>query len=167
MRYYKKLTMMTFLLFSGFCLENVAAQRGAIRNNLLYDATLTPNLGVDFRVDSLWTIGGLVGVNVWDIDKSANKKWRHLLVSANARRYLGDSLYHKSYVEGNFIYSHFNVGNTKIPFGLYNAVKNRRLHVGYAWFKEYECPTCGQFIGNDCRIFLLPQLGINVVYIIN
>jgi hypothetical protein len=39
--------------------------------------------------------------------------------------------------------------------------------VGYAWFKEYECPTCGQFIGNDCRIFLLPQLGINVVYIIN
>ena len=196
MRYYKKLTMMTFLLFSGFCLENVAAQRGAIRNNFLYDATLTPNLGVDFRVDSLWTIGGLVGVNAWDIDKSANKKWRHLLVSANARRYLGDSLYHKSYVEGNLIYSHFNVGNTKIPFGLYNAVKNRRLQgdlfalgakygyswilardwridaeagiaVGYAWFKEYECPTCGQFIGNDCRIFLLPQLGINVVYIIN
>ena len=111
MRYYKKLTMMTFLLFSGFCLENVAAQRGAIRNNLLYDATLTPNLGVDFRVDSLWTIGGLVGVNAWDIDKSANKKWRHLLVSANARRYLGDSLYHKSYVEGNLIYSHFNVGS--------------------------------------------------------
>jgi hypothetical protein len=177
-------------------METVRAQRGAIRNNLLYDATLTPNLGVDFRVDSLWTVGGLVGVNAWDIDKSANKKWRHLLVSANVRRYLGDSLYHKRYVEGNLIYSHFNVGNTKIPFGLYNAVKNRRLQgdlfalgakygyswilardwridaeagiaVGYAWFKEYECPTCGQFIGNDCRIFLLPQLGINVVYIIN
>ena len=196
MNYYKKLTLMAFLLFSSFCVENVAAQRGAIRNNLLYDATLTPNLGVDFRVDSLWTVGGLVGVNAWDIDKSANKKWRHLLVSANARRYLGDSLYHKSYVEGNLIYSHFNVGNTKIPFGLYNAVKNRRLQgdlfalgakygyswilardwridaeagiaVGYAWFKEYECATCGQQLGNGDRIFLLPQLGINVVYIIN
>ena len=196
MNYYKKLTLMAFLLFSSFCVENVAAQRGAIRNNLLYDATLTPNLGVDFRVDSLWTVGGLVGVNAWDIDKSANKKWRHLLVSANARRYLGDSLYHKSYVEGNLIYSHFNVGNTKIPFGLYNAVKDRRLQgdllalggkygyswimarhwrieaeagiaVGYAWFKEYECATCGKQLGNGDRIFLLPQLGINVVYIIN
>ena len=191
-----KLAFLAIFLSSSFCMETVRAQRGAIRNNLLYDATLTPNLGVDFRVDSLWTVGGLVGVNAWDIDKSANKKWRHLLVSANVRRYLGDSLYHKRYVEGNLIYSHFNVGNTKIPFGLYNAVKNRRLQgdlfalgakygyswilardwridaeagiaVGYAWFKEYECPTCGQFIGNDCRIFLLPQLGINVVYIIN
>ncbi|MCR5644030.1 MAG: DUF3575 domain-containing protein, partial [Prevotella sp.] len=39
--------------------------------------------------------------------------------------------------------------------------------VGYAWFKEYDCPHCGTFLGNGDRIFLLPQLGINVVYIIN
>ena len=196
MKLVKKIFVSVVLLIACMSADRVGAQTVALRNNLLYDATLTPNLGADIRVDSLWTIGALVGLNAWDIDKSANKKWRHLLVSANARRYLGDSLYHKSYVEGNLIYSHFNVGNTKIPFGLYNAVKNRRLQgdlfalgakygyswilardwridaeagiaVGYAWFKEYECPTCGQFIGNDCRIFLLPQLGINVVYIIN
>ena len=94
------------------------------------------------------------------------------------------------------IYSHFNVGSTKIPFGLYSAVKDHRLQgdlvalggkygyswilardwrveaeagvaVGYAWFKEYDCPHCGTFLGNGDRIFLLPQLGINVVYIIN
>ena len=88
------------------------------------------------------------------------------------------------------------MGNTKIPFGLYSAVKDHRLQgdlialggkygyswilsrtwrieaeagvaVGYAWFKEYDCPHCGTFIGNGDRIFLLPQLGINVVYIIN
>ena len=196
MKLVKKIFVSVVLLIACMSADRVGAQTVALRNNLLYDATLTPNLGADIRVDSLWTIGALVGLNAWDIDKSANKKWRHLLVSANARRYLGGPLYPKSYVEGNLIYSHFNVGNTKIPFGLYNAVKNRRLQgdlfalgakygyswilardwridaeagiaVGYAWFKEYECPTCGQFIGNDCRIFLLPQLGINVVYIIN
>ena len=191
-KYNRAVVLMLFISLA----TTVASQRVVLRNNLLYDLSLTPNLGMDVRVDSTWSVGLTAGYNAWDINKSKDKKWRHLLVSANARRYLGDSLYHKRYVEGNLIYSHFNVGNTKIPFGLYNAVKNRRLQgdlfalgakygyswilardwridaeagiaVGYAWFKEYECPTCGQFIGNDCRIFLLPQLGINVVYIIN
>ena len=175
--------------------EVVKQPRVALRTNLLYDATLTPNLGMDVRVDSAWTVGLLVGINAWDIDKEKNKKWRHALFSIRARKYR-DSLFHKGYYEADVIYSHYNVGNTKIPFGLYSAVKDRRLQgdlfalggkygyswilsrtwrieaeagvaVGYAWFKEYDCPHCGTFLGNGDRIFLLPQLGINVVYIIN
>ena len=201
------LTLMTFV-----GVEKAGAQKLALRNNLLYDATLTPNIGAELRIDSAWTAGVNIGLNAWDIDKSKNKKWRHLLIAPNVRRYFGhksdkpadrslwgipvDSCRKVSYLELDAIYSHFNVGNTKIPFGLYKSIQDRRLQgdlfalgakygyswilardwsidaeagiaVGYAWFKEYECPTCGQFIGNDCRIFLLPQLGINVVYIIN
>ena len=198
--------ILTIALLSTFTAQQVAlAQsplgeetkqpRMALRTNLLYDATLSPNLGVDVRVDSLWTVGLLAGVNAWDIDKAKNKKWRHALFSLRARKYR-DSLFHKGYYEADVIYSHYNVGNTKIPFGLYSAVKDHRLQgdlialggkygyswilsrtwrieaeagvaVGYAWFKEYDCPHCGTFIGNGDRIFLLPQLGINVVYIIN
>ena len=175
--------------------DSVPQRRIALRTNLLYDATLSPNLGVDIRISPKMTAGLLAGINAWDIDKAANKKWRHVLFSLRARRYT-DSLFHKGYFEGDLIYSHFNVGNTKIPFGLYSAVKNHRLQgdlialggkygyswilarnwrieaeggvaVGYAWFKEYDCPHCGSFLGNGDRIFLLPQLGINVVYIIN
>ena len=175
--------------------EETKQPRMALRTNLLYDATLSPNLGVDVRVDSAWTVGLLAGINAWDIDKEKNKKWRHALFSIRARKYR-DSLFHKGYYEADVIYSHYNVGNTKIPFGLYSAVKDRRLQgdlialggkygyswilsrtwrieaeagvaVGYAWFKEYDCPHCGTFLGNGDRIFLLPQLGINVVYIIN
>ena len=192
----RKLRFILVIILLTYAFDYVNAQRAAIRNNLIYDATLTPNLGFDIRVDSLWTLGAVVGLNAWDIDKDSNKKWRHLLISPNVRRWLGDSAYHKSYIEGDLIYSHFNVGNTKIPFGLYSAVKDRRLQgdlvalggkygyswilarhwrieaeagvaVGYAWFKEYECATCGQQLGNGDRIFLLPQLGINIVYIIN
>jgi len=169
--------------------------RVALRTNLLYDATLSPNLGLDVRVDSAWTVGLLAGLNAWDIDKAKNKKWRHMLFSLRARKYR-KNLFEKGYYEGDLIYSHFNVGNTSIPFGIYSAVKNHRLQgdlvalggkygyswilardwrieaeggvaVGYAWFKEYDCPHCGTFLGNGDRIFLLPQLGINVVYIIN
>lgn len=196
MKLVKKIFVSVVLLIACMSADRVGAQTVALRNNLLYDATLTPNLGADIRVDSLWTIGALVGLNAWDIDKDKNKKWRHLLISPNVRRWLGDVPFHKSYVEGDLIYSHFNVGNTKIPFGFYSAVKDRRLQgdlvalggkygyswilarhwrieaeagvaVGYAWFKEYECATCGKQLGNGDRIFLLPQLGINVVYIIN
>ena len=175
--------------------EETKQPRMALRTNLLYDATLSPNLGVDVRVDSLRTVGLLVGLNAWDIDKEKNKKWRHALFSLRARKYR-DSLFHKGYYEADLIYSHYNVGNTKIPFGLYSAVKDRRLQgdlvalggkygyswilarnwrieaeagvaIGYAWFKEYDCDHCGTFLGNGDRIFLLPQLGVNVVYIIN
>ena len=172
------------------------AQSFALRNNLLYDATLTPNIGADIRLDSLWTLGAVVGINAWDVDKEKNKKWRHLLIEPNFRRWLNRTPFSKSYLEGDLIYSHFNVGNTTIPFSLYDAVKEKRLQgdlfalggkygyswilarhwrveaeagiaIGYAWFKEYECATCGQQLGEGDRIFLLPQLGINVVYIIN
>ena len=179
------------------------AQNFTLRTNLLYDATLSPNLGGEVRLDSVWTAGLNVGINAWDINKDTNKKWRHILVSPNVRwyhnfKYKGDSLvaHRVNYLELDAIYSHFNVGNTKIPFGLYSAVKDRRLQgglfalggkygyswilsrdwrleaeagiaIGYAWFKEYECAHCGTFYGRGDRIFLLPQLGINVVYIIN
>jgi hypothetical protein len=175
--------------------ESTQLPRIALRTNLLYDATLSPNLGIDVRVDSAWTVGLLTGINAWDIDKTENKKWRHALFSLRARKYR-DSLFHKGYFEGDLIYSHFNVGNTKIPFGIYKGVQDRRLQgdlvalggkygyswilarhwrieaeagvaVGYAWFKEYDCDHCGTYYGKGDRIFLLPQLGINVVYIIN
>lgn len=196
MRLVKLLTNCFVALLTLVSVEKVQAQELVLRNNLLYDATLTPNLGIDFRVAPKWTAGAVVGLNAWDIDKDANKKWRHLLIAPNVRRWLGDSLFHKSYVEGDLIYSHYNVGNTTIPFGIYKGAKERRLQgdllalggkygyswilarcwrieaeagiaVGYAWFKEYDCPTCGSYLGNGDRIFLLPQLGINVVYIIN
>ena len=174
--------------------EATQHSRIALRTNLLYDATLSPNMGVDVRVDSLWTVGLLAGINAWDIDKAENKKWRHVLFSLRARKY--KNLFQKGYWEGDLIYSHYNVGNIKFPFGLYKSVKDHRLQgdlvalggkygyswilardwrieaeagvaVGYTWFKEYDCPHCGTFLGNGDRIFLLPQLGINVVYIIN
>ena len=176
--------------------DSIPQPRIALRTNLFYDATLSPNIGVDVRVDSTWTVGLLAGINAWDIDKEKNKKWRHMLFSLRARKYLNDTIYHKRYVEVDAIYSHFNVGNVKFPFGLYKSVRDRRLQgdlvalggkygyswilarnwrieaeagvaVGYAWFKEYDCPHCGTFLGDGDRIFLLPQVGINVVYIIN
>ena len=205
-RYY---WILVVFLFIG---QTINAQQVAFRTNLAYDATLTPNLGLEVKVDSAWTIGANVGLNAWDVDSKRNKKWRHLLVSPNVRRYFGHQTKKAaavsvwglpesksrrvSYLEVNPIYSHFNVGKVEFPFGLYTSVKEHRLQgdlvalgakygyswilgrhwhieaeagiaVGYAWCKEYECAVCGAPLGEGDRIFLLPQLGINIVYIIN
>ena len=211
-RFRSTLTVVILTLMTFVGVEKAGAQKLALRNNLLYDATLTPNIGAELRIDSAWTAGVNIGLNAWDIDKSKNKKWRHLLIAPNVRRYFGhksdkpasrslwgisvDSCRKVSYLELDAIYSHFNVGNTKIPFGLYKSIQDRRLQgdlfalggkygyswilsrdwrleaeagiaIGYAWFKENDCDHCGNYHGNGDRIFLLPQLGINVVYIIN
>ena len=145
---------------------------------------------VDVKVDSTWSVGANFGLNAWDIDKAKNKKWRHLLVAPHVRKFMnfkesmhrykvgyenGQPVYKDSlrlrrfnYLEGDLIYSHFNVGNTSMPFGLYSGAKNRRLQgdllalgakygygwilgrdwwieaeagiaVGYAWYSEYDC----------------------------
>ena len=116
-----RLLMMVLLLSPALSLvteaqspdsDRVPQRRIALRTNLLYDATLSPNIGVDVRVDSTWTVGLLAGINAWDIDKEKNKKWRHMLFSLRARKFLNDSVFHKGYIEADVIYSHFNVGGS-------------------------------------------------------
>lgn len=206
------------LLICLLTVSETHSQQIDLRSNLLYDATLTPNLGIEVRTDSAWSVGINGGLNAWDINKQKNKKWRHVLVSPYLRHYFGhraDTVrYHldtdatptqwrdttelrrMQYIEANVIYSHYNVGNIHFPFGLWPDARNHRFQgdflalgakygyswvmsrdwrieaeagiaIGYTWFKEYDCPHCGSFLGDRSRIFLLPQLGVNVVYVID
>ena len=176
-----------------FMMLSTHGQRVALRNNLLYDATLTPNVAIDVAVDSNKTVGMLIGFNSWDINKSKNKKWRHLLMAADMRFWLADSVWHKDFIEADLMYSHFNVGNTRVPLCIYKGARNRRLQgdmmavggkygyswtlsrhwrfeaegglaLGLAWFKEYDCEVCGSKLGRGHRFFLLPLLGANFAY---
>ena len=83
-RLYTSLLLSTLMLLT----IPVKAQQVTISNNLLYDATLTPNIGVDVKVDSTWSVGANFGLNAWDIDKAKNKKWRHLLVAPHVRKFM-------------------------------------------------------------------------------
>jgi len=169
------------------------AQKVALKNNLLYDATLTPNLGIDFRTGHHWTVGVSAGYNPFTF--SDNKKWKHLLVSPEARYWLCE-VFAGHFIGVNAIYSHYNVGNVKFPFGLYPSVKEERRQgdmgaigasYGYAWilsprwnfelevgadvgithYDRYECAHCGAKLGSDKQTFMMPRLSLNFVYVIN
>ena len=193
----------------------------AVRNNLLYDATLTANLGLELRTDSVWSLGLNAGLNAWDIDKGKNRKWRHMLFApfvrhynASSRRRLSphdslsprlsphDSLRRRESLDAGLrrsfwalysVYSHYNASNVHFPFGLYPSVKDSRrqgdlvalggsygynwrisdhwqleaelgLALGYTWYKEYECAQCGVYRGRDSKLFLIPKLGLSIVW---
>ena len=85
------LLVMLFFVGSGV----YAQENFAVRNNLIYDISGTPNLGVDVRVSQHWTLGLTAGYRPWPLDDKTTRKWRHLLVAPELR-YWNDSTFHRS-----------------------------------------------------------------------
>ncbi len=92
-----KIIQRVVLLFLVLTISHKAAAQSpvAVRNNLIYDLTGTPNLGADFRVSSHWTLGMTAGYRPWPTDDNATRKLRHLLIAPELR-YWNDSTFYKS-----------------------------------------------------------------------
>ena len=59
---------------------------GSIKNNLLYDATLTPNIGLEVKIGSRSSFQAFYGINPWKF--SDTKKWRHWSLMPEYRYWL-------------------------------------------------------------------------------
>lgn len=192
----KKGTYSTFkiIILTALCccaLTDVYAQVVTVSNNLLYDGVLTPNLRVGLRVAPHWSVGMTAGYRPWPTDDVSTRKLRHLLLSPSVR-YWTDSVNVHHFFGANIIYSHYNVGGIKFPFGLYKSVRNERrqgdlvalgIFYGYSWplgrflnieamigaalgytsFDRFECVHCGQLLGHEKKLFAMPQAALNIV----
>ena len=118
-----KILLMATLFWGAFI--DVCAQKVTISNNLLYDAWLTPNLRMGFRLSPHWSTGLTVGYRPWPISDETTRKYRHLLISPDFR-YWTDSVNVHHFFGANLIYSHYNVGGITFPFGLYKSVRTER-----------------------------------------
>ena len=67
------------------------AQQFAVGNNLVYSAALTPNLSLETRLDSSWTLGIAGGFRPWPTDDTAQRKYRHFSINLYGRRGAGGS----------------------------------------------------------------------------
>ena len=163
-------------LFLTFC-QQAVAQQVTISNNLLYDAWLTPNLRVGLRLAPHWSMGVTGGYRPWPSDDNTSRKWRHLLISPDVR-YWTDSVNVHHFFGVNLIYSHYNLAELKLPFGLYKGLRHERrqgdlgalgVFYGYSWplgrhwnieaaigavvgytgYDRYECGQCGSKIWED------------------
>ena len=185
-----RILVLTALFCCAF--THIRAQIVTVSNNLLYDGVLTPNLRVGLRVAPHWSVGMTAGYRPWPTDDVSTRKLRHLLLSPSVR-YWTDSVNVHHFFGANIIYSHYNVGGIKFPFGLYKSVRDERrqgnlvalgIFYGYSWplgrflnieamigaalgytsFDRFECVHCGQLLGHEKKLFAMPQAALNIVF---
>lgn len=80
----KKRSIIFFLVVMCFSFAGFA-QKVAIKSNLVSDALLSPNLGLEVGLAPKWTFNVSGQTNLWHI---GDHKWRHWLVQPEARYWL-------------------------------------------------------------------------------
>lgn len=88
----------------------------AIKTNLLYDATGTVNLGVEFLLGKKTTLDISGNYNAWYTDKSKNEKVRHALIQPEFRYYF-DERFKGHYVGAHLLAGEYNVCGDNWLFG--------------------------------------------------
>lgn len=169
------------------------AQKVAIKNNLLYDATVTPNLALEIAMSRKMTLEMAAGLNFFDF--SDNKKIKHFLVQPELRWWTCDLF------NGHFFGLHghvaqFNVGGWDIPLGRLDTFRDNRyqgylygggLSYGYQWllrprwnleasigggyarihYEKYPCTTCGTKLDEGHTNYLgVTKAAVSLIYII-
>ncbi|MCH5228415.1 MAG: DUF3575 domain-containing protein [Muribaculaceae bacterium] len=166
-----KRLLLLLLLLPSFWSSN--AQTVGIKTNLIPDAALSPNLGVEVGLAQHWSVDFTGELNLWPIKKHY---WKHWLVQPEVRYWLCDKF------AGHFFGLHviggqFNVGNIKngitflgsklsnlshyryqgwgagagIAYGydwILGKHWNLEAEIGIGWiytrFDQYSCATCGK-----------------------
>ena len=165
------------ILYMGLVFFSALTAKGqsmAIKTNLLYDALLNINAGIEVGLAPKWTADVSGNFNAWEF--SHNRRWKHWMVQPEARYWFCDRF------GGHFLGIHahggqYNVGGLKngimlmgsdlsrlsdhryqgwfvgagVGYG-YAWILNRHLNleaeigVGYAYtrFDKFQCEGCGK-----------------------
>ena len=144
----KKLIFGVFLAVC-WCTGTVKAQDIAVKTNLLYWSSTTPNLSLEFGLGKRTTLDLTGAYNPWTLNKDKNKKIKHWMVMPEFRYWLCERY------NGHFLGKRWNLEAT--------------IGLGYIYtqYDKYECATCGKFKGNKDKHYFGPtKAGISLIYII-
>lgn len=188
----KSLSLIT--IFILFFIVNGNTQEIRLKSNLLYDATASINVGMEFGLNEKWSLDISGSYNPWSF---SGKKWQHWFIQPEARYWFHNKL------EGHFVGAHlisgaYNVGGIRFPMNILgdNIKKDYRYEgwfigsgivYGYSWklsprwnieaglgvgyigsdYDKYECVECGGWISDGFNSYLgLTKLSVSIIYII-
>lgn len=109
------------LLLALGCSLSVPAQQVALKTNLLYWATATPNIGAEVALSKHSTLSVSANYNPWTI--GSDNKIQHWFIQPEYRYWLCEK-YTRSYFGVHLIGGEFEVGGFKVPFGLFKRLQN-------------------------------------------
>lgn len=139
----KRLYLILLILMSASILAPAAkAADVAIKSNIISDAALSPNLGLEVGIAPKWTIDISGQLNLWVVKQ---RRWKHWLVQPEARYWFCRKF------AGHFLGIHaigaqYNVGNLRHTFDFLGSSFSNLRHnryqgwgagagvaYGYAW----------------------------------
>lgn len=177
--------MLVVLFYTAGSIEKASAQQVALKNNLLYDATTTPNLGVELGVGKKHSMQLFYGLNPWKFNTDNGKKYfKHWLLMPEYR-YWFCHRFQGSFVGVHALGGEFDAANIKLPFGMYKKLRDHRYEgwyvgggatYGYQWvlsrhwnfeasigvgvvyikYKGYECGDCGRQMDDGHKWYVGP-----------
>ena len=165
------------LIVMALAAMGLKAQEVAIKTNLLYDAALNVNAGIEFGLAPKWTLDLSGDYNSWTVN---TRKWKHWFAQPEFRYWFCDR-FARHFIGFHAIGGQYNVGNIDflnfkflgtdfgklkdyryegwavgggIAYG-YDWIINRHwnfeveIGIGYVYFNydRYECQECGKKVG--------------------
>lgn len=171
--------LLAIMLFAVCSQLSGLAQDVAIKTNILYDALLTPTLGVEVGVAPKWTLELNGSLNDWTVN---NKNWKQWMVQPEARYWLcqrfAGHFFALHGLGGQFNFGHLNFGGHNFLGTDLKKLEDHRLQgwmagagigYGYSWilskhwnfeaeigigwvyakYDVYKCRGCGKKIDTD------------------
>ena len=86
--------------------QDIEAQRVAAKSNILADAFLNPNLGIEVGLAPKWTLDITGQFNAWTL--SHDRRWKHWVFQPEARYWFRDRF------SGHFVGAHMHGGQYNI-----------------------------------------------------
>lgn len=185
----KLLTVIGVLIYTA----TLMSQNLAIKNNLLYDLSLTPNISLEIGMSPKSTIALSAGYNPFNLGEY--KRFKHWLVQPEYRYWLCEKF------NGSFFGLHihggeFSVADLKLPFNFMSQLQDHKyegffygagIGFGHQWIlsprwsveaeigvgytrieaDKYPCAVCGDKLKSGTYNYFGPtKASVSIIYII-
>lgn len=187
----------TLLLLAFIAGASVMArgQHVAVKTNLLYDAAVNANFGVEVGLAPRWSFDLSGDYNRWTINEH---KWKHWFVQPEIRYWFCEHFV-KHFIGLHAIGGQYNLGNIPLDFRLlgsdfsklrdhryqgwgigggiaygyalpFNSHWNMEFEIGFGYvylnFDKFECKDCGKKVGDGDHHYVGPtKAAVNLVYV--
>lgn len=140
---FKQKVLLLFILLINVLAANA---QFAAKTNLLYDATTTPNIGLEIGIGKKHSVQMLFGFNPWDFNSSkGERKAKHWMLMPEYRWWTCSN-FHGWFLGVHAMGGQFNAGNIALPFpGAFFGGENLRKEL-----KDYRYE--GYFLGGGITV---------------
>ena len=191
----RRLVGKTILSLCAVCLSaNMHAQQVALKTNLLYDATLTPNLGVEVGVGQKHSVQLFYGLNPWKFNHGDDRKYLKHWILNPEYRYWFCHRFNGAFVGVHAFGGEYDAANVKLPLGYWRELRDHRfegwyvgagISYGYQWvlsrhwnveaslglgaayidYQKFKCGQCGKKLDDGHKTYLGPtKAALSLIY---